>query len=86
VQSSVRHSSGCARCKFTGCAGRAGLVELLEIRDRLREKIAHDAENEIRQAAREFGFTGITEQAVRLVAEGAISVREAYRTCYFGGE
>jgi type II secretory ATPase GspE/PulE/Tfp pilus assembly ATPase PilB-like protein len=85
-QSSLRHSPGCSQCEFTGTQGRTGLVELLECRGEIRKSILAAPESELRQAAREDGFSGITEQAVRLVVEGRVSVREAYRTCYFGGE
>jgi type II secretory ATPase GspE/PulE/Tfp pilus assembly ATPase PilB-like protein len=85
-QSLLRHSAGCPNCRFSGTQGRTGLVELLEVRNAIRKMILTGTETELRQAAREDGFAGITEQAVRLVLEGRVSVREAYRTCYFGGE
>ena len=82
----LRVSNGCAQCKFTGSRGRHGLFELLEVRGVLRDRISNDSELEIRKAARETGLALMTEQAVRLVLAGDVSVREAYRNCYFGGE
>jgi len=82
----LRVSNGCPHCKFSGSRGRHGLFELLEVRGALRDTISHDSELEIRKAARETGLSLMTEQAVRLVLAGDVSVREAYRNCYFGGE
>jgi type IV pilus assembly protein PilB len=85
-QSKLRHSPGCTQCRSTGSRGRTGLIELLEVQHRIRQQIVLGSETDLRQVAREVGFVGLTEQAVRLVLEGTISVREAYRTCGFGGE
>jgi type II secretory ATPase GspE/PulE/Tfp pilus assembly ATPase PilB-like protein len=84
-QSQLRQSSGCALCRSTGSRGRTGLIELLEMQHRIRQKVIVGSETDIRQVASEIGFVGLTDQAVRLVLEGTISVREAYRTCGFGG-
>jgi hypothetical protein len=43
-------------------------------------------EFDIRTAAKNKGFVPITQQVVDLVLAGDVSVHEAYRTCYFGGE
>lgn len=85
-QIQLRASKGCNECKFTGARGRMGLYELLEIGGPLREKVLTGTEFDIRQAARDIGLATITRQAVALVLGGEVSVREAYRTCYFGGE
>ena len=56
------------------------------VQARLRSTILTGTEFDIREAAREAGFVSMTRQAVDLILAGELSVREAYRTCYFGGE
>jgi type IV pilus assembly protein PilB len=85
-QSQLRQSKGCPHCALTGSRGRAGLFELLEIHGPLRGRILTGTEFEIRHAAREAGLVTMTRQAVELALAGEVSVREAYRTCCFGGE
>ena len=85
-QSRLRQSSGCSHCRFSGSRGRAGVFELLEVQGPLRDRILMGTEFEIRQAARDAGLVPMTRQAVDLALAGEVSVREAYRTCYFGGE
>src|SRR6185369_14731283 len=84
-QSRLRQSKGCSQCKSSGSRGRVGLYELMEISTRLRETILGGNEFEIRNAAHEAGLVSMTRQAVDLALAGELSVREAYRTCYFGG-
>jgi type IV pilus assembly protein PilB len=85
-QPSCRISPGCPECNSSGSRGRLGLFELLEVRGELRDRIAADSGPEIRKAVRASGMKSMTLQAVDLVLAGQVSVREAYRTCYFGGE
>jgi type IV pilus assembly protein PilB len=85
-QPRFRISNGCPDCRFSGSRGRLGLFELLEIRGELRDRIATDTGSEIRKVARATGLKSMTQQAVDLVLAGEVSVREAYRNCYFGGE
>jgi type II secretory ATPase GspE/PulE/Tfp pilus assembly ATPase PilB-like protein len=85
-QSRLRQSKGCGQCRSSGSRGRVGLYELMEINTRLRESILAGNEFEIRDAAREAGLVSMTRQAVDLAMTGEVSVREAYRTCYFGAE
>jgi len=82
----LRHSTGCAECHFTGTHGRAGLYELLEVQGRIRDLCAGGAEAELRHAAREAGVVTLAHQAVTLALNGSISVSDAYRSGYFGGE
>jgi type II secretory ATPase GspE/PulE/Tfp pilus assembly ATPase PilB-like protein len=58
----------------------------MEVTTRLRTSILSGSEFEIRDAAQEAGWVSMTRQAVDLALQGDLSVREAYRTCYFGGE
>ena len=85
-QSQLRQSKGCDRCKSSGSRGRVGLYELMEVNSRLRATILAGSEFEIREAAGQAGLVSMTSQAVGLALAGELSVREAYRTCYFGGE
>jgi type II secretory ATPase GspE/PulE/Tfp pilus assembly ATPase PilB-like protein len=85
-QSKLRQSKGCSLCRSSGSRGRLGLYELLEVTSRLRSTILTGSEFEVREAAQEGGFISMTRQAVELALAGELSVREAYRTCYFGGE
>jgi len=85
-QSLLRQSKGCVQCRSSGSRGRIGLYELMEVSPRLRETILAGSEFEIRDAAEQAGWVSMTRQAVDLALAGELSVREAYRTCYFGGE
>jgi type IV pilus assembly protein PilB len=85
-QSALRQSKGCSHCKSSGSRGRIGLYELMEVNARLRTTILTGTEFEIRGAAQQAGLTSMTRQAVDLALAGELSVREAYRTCCFGGE
>jgi type II secretory ATPase GspE/PulE/Tfp pilus assembly ATPase PilB-like protein len=85
-QSRLRQSVGCERCKSSGSRGRIGLYELMEVNGPLRSTILTGTEFEIRDAAQRAGLASMTLQAVALALAGELSVREAYRTCYFGGE
>lgn len=85
-QTRLRQSLGCSQCRSSGSRGRRGIYELMEVGGRIRDRVLAGTETEIRQAARDAGFVGMTRQAVDLALAGEVSVREAYRTCYFGGE
>jgi type II secretory ATPase GspE/PulE/Tfp pilus assembly ATPase PilB-like protein len=84
-QSTLRQSKGCNLCRSSGSRGRLGLYELLEVTSRLRHTILTGSEFEIREATREAGLISMTDQAIELAMSGELSIREAYRTCYFGG-
>jgi type II secretory ATPase GspE/PulE/Tfp pilus assembly ATPase PilB-like protein len=84
--SQLRQSKGCNQCKSSGSRGRIGLYELMEVNNRLRATILNGNEFEIRRAAEGTGLISMTQQAVDLALAGELPVREAYRTCYFGGE
>lgn len=82
----LRHSPGCSECGFTGSRGRAGMFELLEMTEKIQELCIEGNENRIRRAALENGMISLKQQAASLATAGAISVNEAYRFGYFGGE
>src|SRR5262245_35034954 len=81
-----RRSPGCPHCNFGGTSGRVGLYELLELRGEVKTSAERGSEAELRNVAVGTGMATITQQAVQLVRAGRVSVEEAYRTCYFGGE
>ena len=85
-QGRLRHSAGCAECHFTGTHGRTGLYEVLEVEGAVRKLCAHGTESDLRQAARNAGIVTLAQQAVTLALNGSISVGDAYRAGYFGGE
>lgn len=85
-QGCLREGKGCPHCRFGGSRGRTGLYELLEVNGSLRSTMLGGRELEIRDAALAGGLVTIMRQAVDLVLAGEVSVRDAYRTCYFGGE
>jgi type IV pilus assembly protein PilB len=81
-----KQSPGCAECSFTGSRGRAGMFELLEINDEIRDLCGRGTEIELRRKAVENGMISLRQQAASLAVAGAISVSEAYRFGYFGGD
>jgi type II secretory ATPase GspE/PulE/Tfp pilus assembly ATPase PilB-like protein len=85
-QAQLRRSAGCPCCNSTGASGRSAVFELLEMDPRVRETLSSASSLVIRNAARNAGFVSITEQTVEMVLAGRVSVWEAYRSCYFGGE
>ena len=84
--SGFKRSAGCAQCNSTRTSGRVGIYELLEIRGEVKASAEKASESELRNVALGTGMRTITEQAVELASKGRISVEEAYRTCYFGGD
>ena len=79
-----RRGVGCPACDFTGIRGRSGMYEVMEVTRAIRRALMGGSEEEIRRSLRENGVQTLTEQAIGRVADGTISVAEAYRTCYFG--
>ena len=76
----ARRGAGCAKCRFTGFYGRAGLFEILAINARLRHLIADGATPEaLVRTARQDGLKSLREHAVRKVAAGVTSYEEAMR-------
>jgi type II secretory ATPase GspE/PulE/Tfp pilus assembly ATPase PilB-like protein len=85
-QGQLRISRGCAECGSSGSRGRIAVYELMEVSARMRDTILTGSEMDIRQAARDAGYISMARQAADLVLAGELSVSEAYRTCYAGGE
>ena len=76
----ARRGPGCAKCRYTGYYGRAGLFELLAVNARLRHLIADGATPEaLARTARQDGLKGLRDHAVQKVAAGVTSYEEAMR-------
>jgi type IV pilus assembly protein PilB len=71
---------GCAKCNNTGYKGRVGLFEVMEISERLRERVIANAPvSELRQLAIEEGMQTLRMSGLSKVAEGATSLEEVVR-------
>ena len=76
----ARRGQGCAKCRYTGYYGRAGIFEVLAVNPRLRHLIAEGATPEaLHRTARQDGLRSLREHAIRKVASGATSFEEAMR-------
>ncbi len=76
----ARRGPGCAKCRYTGYFGRAGLFEILAVNARLRHLIADGATPEtLVRTARQDGLKSLREHAVQKVAAGVTSYEEAMR-------
>ncbi len=76
----ARRGQGCAKCRYTGYYGRAGIFEVLAVNPRLRHLIAEGATPEaLQRTARQDGLRSLREHAIRKVASGATSFEEAMR-------
>jgi len=73
----VWEGKGCDECRGTGYKGRTGLFEVLEMTDRLREKItAQTNMDAIYRIAREDGMISLRELAIKKMLEGKTTFQE----------
>jgi type II secretory ATPase GspE/PulE/Tfp pilus assembly ATPase PilB-like protein len=71
---------GCEHCGGSGTKGRAAIAELLTLTFELNELILQGGSNvELKEAAVENGMQTLRSRALRLAAEGTISLAEALR-------
>ncbi|KIM12014.1 MAG: general secretion pathway protein GspE [Sulfuricurvum sp. PC08-66] len=71
---------GCAKCNYTGYAGRIAVGELFIMNDRIKLLIKDEASDvEIRAAMREMGMVTLEESIKRLLLEHRTSLEEAIR-------
>jgi type IV pilus assembly protein PilB len=71
---------GCDTCGSSGYKGRAGLYELLNITDPIREMIIDRAPSVvIKQKAIELGMTTLREDGLRCIYEGRTSIEEVLK-------
>ncbi len=75
-----RRGLGCAHCRGTGYKGRRAIAETLPMTDLLREQLVQRAPiSQIRQSARESGFTSLRDAAVALALAGETTLEEINR-------
>ena len=75
--STIRHGSGCDRCRKTGYAGRSGLYEMLVLDDHLRDQIARNPNvTEFRRMCTGRGMVTLREDGFKKVAAGITTVEE----------
>jgi general secretion pathway protein E len=71
---------GCAHCRGTGYKGRRAIAETLPMSDTLRDQLVQRAPlSQIRQSARDNGFTSLRDAAVALALCGETTVEEINR-------
>ena len=71
---------GCESCGYSGYKGRAGLYELLNITDPIRELIIDRAPAVvIKQKAIELGMTTLREDGLRCIYEGRTTIEEVLK-------
>jgi general secretion pathway protein E len=71
---------GCAHCRGTGYKGRRAIAETLPMSDTLRDQLVNRAAlSQIRQSARDSGFTSLRDAAVALALSGQTTVEEINR-------
>jgi len=71
---------GCAQCRGTGYKGRRAIAETLPMSDVLREQLVNRAPlSQIRQSARQAGFTSLRDAAVALALAGETTLEEINR-------
>ena len=75
-----RRGPGCAHCRGTGYKGRLAIAETLPMSDVLREQLVQRASlSQIRQTARQGGFTSLRDAAVALARQGETTLEEINR-------
>ena len=76
----VYHGKGCSTCNNTGYKGRAGLYEVLEISDELRELILVGASAlELRKKAIELGMITLRRSGLIKIMNGVTTLEEVLR-------
>ncbi len=75
----IAHPVGCAKCRYTGYAGRTGIYELIVI-DETMKTLIHDqsGEQRMRQHARSL-FPSLRQDGLRRVCLGETSLEEVIR-------
>jgi general secretion pathway protein E len=83
----ARRGAGCAKCRYTGYYGRAGVFEVLGINARMRKLISEGASPEVlSRTARQDGLRTLREHAIAKVAAGVTSLEEALRVTADSGQ
>ena len=80
VGATFKRGQGCAFCRGTGYKGRRAVAETLPMSDTLRDQLVQRAPlSQIRQSARDAGFTSLRDAAVALALAGETTVEEINR-------
>jgi type IV pilus assembly protein PilB len=75
-----KKGAGCEKCNGSGCKGRAGLYEVMEMDDELRELILVGASAlELKKKAIEHGMITLRRSGLRKVMDGVASLEEVMR-------
>jgi type IV pilus assembly protein PilB len=76
----VRKGKGCTTCNSSGYKGRAGLYEVMEVDDELRELILVGASAmELKKKAIERGMLTLRRSGIRKVMDGVTTLEEVFR-------
>jgi type IV pilus assembly protein PilB len=71
---------GCVACGQTGYRGRAGIFEVIEVNDAIRERVVARASSEdVARVARAAGMASLRDDALRKAARGMTSLEEVLR-------
>jgi general secretion pathway protein E len=80
ASATFRRGLGCAQCRGTGYKGRLAIAETLPMSDSLRDQLVQRAPlSQIRQTARQGGFTSLRDAAVALACRGETTLEEINR-------
>lgn len=76
----IHRAVGCSACGHTGYAGRVGVYEVLRVDERVRRRIAENAdESLLAESAFSLGAPTLAASARAAVAEGLTTAEEAFR-------
>jgi type IV pilus assembly protein PilB len=79
----LSHGRMCEACHMTGYKGRAGIYELLEFDDNIRNLISSGAgETQFREELKNKGFTDMNQEGISLLDQGIAGIREYIRTAH----
>jgi type IV pilus assembly protein PilB len=76
----IYHGKGCPNCNGTGCRGRIGLMEVMELSDNLREMILMGANAlELRRQTIDEGMITLRRSGIIKIMQGIVPVEEVLR-------
>mgnify|MGYP001105280884 FL=1 len=81
----VRRAQGCNSCSHTGYAGRRAIHEILCVDNQMRRMITQRTPmDELRSYATHYlGMESLTDEALKLVADGTTTVEELKKVAYY---
>ena len=84
-QTRLAGGTGCDKCRETGYSGRAGVYEMLELNDVLRDIVAANPNvTELRRKCIEAGMVTLRSDGFRKVEHGITTVEEVFRVTQGG--